>query len=220
MQISSKCAFDSSVEKTIYAVSDENKSPDLEKLRDARLRYLKQPLIAYLNINSLRNKVIDLKEIVGHLSPDYLVLSETKLDDSFPSAQFNLPNYEIRARCDRDKNGGGLIEFVKKGLICKKIKIFEPRKSECICSEITVSKKKWLCFSIYRPPSHDNLELFFDELTGSLSKASESYENFIVMGAFNIDFTNKGTEFDKLDKFCDLFNLTNLVTSPTFYQNS
>ena len=154
---------------------------------------------------------------MGYFSPDYLVLSETKLDDSFPSAQFNLPNYKIRARRDRDKNGGGLIEFVKKGLICKKLKIFEPRKSECICSEITVSKKKWLCFSVYRPPSHDNLELFFDELTSSLSKASESYENFIVMGDFNIDVTNKGTKFDKLDEFCDLFNLTNLVTSPTCF---
>ena len=68
-----------------------------------------------------------------------------------------------------------------------------------------------------RPPSHDNLELFFDKLTSSLSKASESYENFIVMGDFNIDVTKKGTEFDKLDEFCDLFNLTNLVTSPTCF---
>ena len=90
--ISSKYALDSSLEKIIYFDSNEDKLPDLEKLRDARLRYLKQPLFAYLNINSLRNKVIDLKEIVGYLSPDYLVLSETKLDDSFPSAQFNLPN--------------------------------------------------------------------------------------------------------------------------------
>ena len=154
---------------------------------------------------------------MGYLSPDYLVLSETKLDDSFPSAQFNLPNYEIRARRDRDKNGGGLTEFVKKGLICKKLKIFEPRESEYICFEITVSKKKWLCFSIYRPPSHDNLELFFDELTSSLIKASESYENFIVVGDFNIGVIKKGTEFEKLDEFCDLFNLTNLVTSPTCF---
>ena len=56
------------------------------------------------------------------MSPDYLVLSEKKLDDSFPSAQFNLPNYKIRASCDRGKNGGGLIEFFKKGRICKKLK--------------------------------------------------------------------------------------------------
>ena len=71
---------------------------------------------------------------MGYLSPDYPVLSETKLDDSFPSAQFNIPNYEISARSDRDKNRWGLIEFLKKGLICIKLKIFEPRKGECICT--------------------------------------------------------------------------------------
>ena len=81
---------------------------------------------------------------MGYLSPKYLVLSKTKLGDSFPVAQFKLWSYKIRARRDRDKNGVGLVEFVKEGLICKKLKIFEPRKSECICSEITVSKKKWL----------------------------------------------------------------------------
>ena len=144
--------------------SIEYKSPDLEKLRDARLSYLKHPLFAYLNINSLRNKVIALRKILGCLSPDYQVLSVKKLDDSFPSAQFSLPNNEIRVRRDSDKNGGGLIEFVKKGLICKRLKNFEPRKSECICSEITVSKKKWLCFGNYRLPSHDYLELFFEKL--------------------------------------------------------
>ena len=36
--------------------SNEDNSPDIQKLRDARLRYLKQPLFAYLNINSLSNK--------------------------------------------------------------------------------------------------------------------------------------------------------------------
>ena len=113
---------------------------------------------------------------MSYLSPDYLVLSETKLDDSFPSAQFSIPDYEIRARRDRHKNGGGLIEFVKKGLICKRLKNFETSASECIWSEITVSKRKWLCFSIYRPPFNENLDIFFEELTNSLSKASESYE--------------------------------------------
>ena len=107
------------------------------------------------------------------MSPSCLVLSEIKLDDSFPSAQFSLPDYEIQTRRDKDKNGGGLIEFVK-GLICKRLKNFDPRKIECIFSEITVSKKKWFCFSIYRPSYYDDLELFFGKCTLSLSKASES----------------------------------------------
>ena len=88
-------ALDSSAEKTVNMDSNEDKSPDLEKLQDARWKYLKQPLLTYLNINSLRNKVIDLKEIVGYLLPDYLVLSEAKLDDSFPLAQFNLPKMKF-----------------------------------------------------------------------------------------------------------------------------
>ena len=39
--IASECGFESSVEKPIYMDSNEDKSPDLKKLQDARLRYLK-----------------------------------------------------------------------------------------------------------------------------------------------------------------------------------
>ena len=67
---------------------------------------------------------------MGYLSSDYLVLSEMKLDDSFPSAQFSLSNYDIGDRRDKDKNLGCLIEYVKKGISRKRTKIFEPRKSE------------------------------------------------------------------------------------------
>ena len=41
----------------------------------------------YLNINSLRNKIIDLSEIVNYLELDYFVISKTKIDESFPSQQ-------------------------------------------------------------------------------------------------------------------------------------
>ena len=51
------------------------------------MNYPKNPLIACRNINSLRNKIIDLGDIMSYLYPGYLVLSETKLDDNFPSAQ-------------------------------------------------------------------------------------------------------------------------------------
>ena len=72
-----------------------------------RRQYLNNPLIGYLNINSVRNKIADLQIFNQNIPLDYLVLSETKLDESFPNAQFSLDGYEIRARRDRDKNGGG-----------------------------------------------------------------------------------------------------------------
>ena len=107
--------------------------------------------------------------------------------------------------------------MLKKGLICKRLKNFKTSKSECICSEITIPNRKWLCFSIYRPPSNENLETFFDELTNTVRKASESYKYFIIMGDLDIDVTNREVEFDKLVEFCDLFKLTNLITPPTCF---
>ena len=47
---------------------------------------------------------------------DYFVISETRLNNSFPYVQLTINNYEIRARRDRDKHEGSLIEFVRKGL--------------------------------------------------------------------------------------------------------
>ena len=57
-------------------------------------------------------KKIDLREIMSYLSADCLVLSETKSDNGCPSAEFSIPDYEIRARLDRHKNGGDLIKKV------------------------------------------------------------------------------------------------------------
>ena len=51
-----------------------------------------------------------------------MVINETKLDESFPNSQFKLNEYEVRARTDRHKHGGGLIEFVRQGFICKRLK--------------------------------------------------------------------------------------------------
>ena len=92
--------------------------------------------------------------------------------------------------------------------------------SECICSELTISNKKWVCFSVYCPPSQENLELFFDELSYCLSKASEAYESSIVIGDFNIYIRTKGREYDKLEDFCSLVNLLNLIKSETCFSTN
>ena len=189
-------------------------------LKKDRLNYPWNPLIGYLNINSIRNKISD-REVFGKLQLDYFVFSETKIDESFPSAQFNIHDYEIRNRRDRDKHGGGFIEFVRKGFITKRMKEYETKLSETICTEFTVSKKKWFCLSVYRPLSPNNVVTFFEELTDSLSRAINNYDNIIVMGDFNIDIKKESSvAYDKLEEFCDTFNLTNLVKSETCFMNN
>ena len=46
---------------------------------------------------------------------------------------------------------------------------------------------------------------------------TDTHENIILMDDLDIDFKNKGAEFDKLSEMYDTFNLTNLIKSETCY---
>ena len=91
----------------------------------------------------------------------------------------------------------------------------EPNNLECICSELTIFSKKWICIIIYRPPNTQNIDHFFNELSDSLSKPNESYKNFIFMGDFNIDIGISNSDHDKLKQFCSLFKLKSLIKKET-----
>ena len=44
------------------------------------------------------------------------MISETKLDDTFPVDQFVLEGFSKAFRIDRNKNGGGILLFVREGI--------------------------------------------------------------------------------------------------------
>ena len=149
-----------------------------------------------------------MRGLVKDLRLNFLVVSETKLDESFPLQQFVVEDFEIRVRKNRDRYGGG---YVRKCFIYERLNYLESKSLEYICSKLTSSNKKWICYSVYRPPSLQNLEVFFNKLTDSLSKANEKYKNFIVMGDFNIDIDLTYGDHDKLEEFCTLFNFQSLI---------
>ena len=91
---------------------------------------------------------------------------------------------------------------------------------ELLCSELIVCKKKWIIFSVYRPPD-SNLDGFFANLSVSLNQALDRYDNVIVMGDINIDTQDsQHLKYNKLASFCDVFGLSNLVTTKTCLTNS
>ena len=64
--------------------------PNLHKLKLIRKVYLNNPIIGCLNLNSLRNKIHEVRQLFGDFSLDYFVLPETKINDEFPNSQFLL----------------------------------------------------------------------------------------------------------------------------------
>ena len=70
-----------------------DKSVFLQEMFDFRECNPKNLIVGHLNINGLRNKL------------EIFFVSETKLDESFPKHQFNVPGFKSH-RADRNSHGG------------------------------------------------------------------------------------------------------------------
>ena len=108
-------------------------------------------IIAHLNINSIRNKFVILKEVVGN-KIDILLISETKLDDTFSLNQFILEGFTPQYRLDRTTHGGRLMLFVREDIPSKLLPNTNPSDNiENIFVEINLRSKKWLISGYYNP---------------------------------------------------------------------
>ena len=77
--------------------------------------------------------------VVGKI--DILLISETKLDDSFPSSQFYIPGFGSPFRLDRSMHGGGLLLYVRNDIPAKSLSCALCKEIECLTVEINIWKK-------------------------------------------------------------------------------
>ena len=85
-----------------------------------RKAYQNNPLIGYINVDSLREKIIILRELLSKAPIDILCVDETKLHASFPHHQFKVSEYQFPPpRRDRNSKGGGGNNFCLEGYYCK-----------------------------------------------------------------------------------------------------
>ena len=75
---------------------------------------------------------------------DILLISETKLDDTFPDGQFFIDGFHGPYREDRTNKGGGLLLYIREHIPCKKIHVNFCPKIEAVIIEINFKKSKWL----------------------------------------------------------------------------
>ena len=105
-----------------------------------------------LNINSVYPKFDQMKfSLQGKV--DILILTETKLDESFRTIQFLIEGYSKPFRLDRNRNGGGLLVYIREDIPSKELKSHTLAEDiEGIFIEINLRKCKWLLFATYHPP--------------------------------------------------------------------
>ena len=187
------------------------------ELIELRNKYLNNPIIGYLNINSLRKTIIDLQEIMSKASIDIVCTDKTKLDESFPDSQFHMENYQFSPFW---RDGGGKLIFVKNGLIAKRVKDLETRVSETICIELTILKKKWCiyllinCLNKTMPCFSKKFQIY------SLNQVVNKCENIFLAGDLNIGLLDsKSATRNHFSAPRDVYDLTNLVKVLTCYKN-
>ena len=100
-------------------IADDGESTDSKTtLKGIRMKNIRGLIIAYLNINSLRNKFESLKFLIG-ANVDVLIIAETKLNATLPAAQFLIEGFKKPFRYDRNDHGGGPLIYVREGIPAK-----------------------------------------------------------------------------------------------------
>ena len=185
-------------------------------LRKMKIQFPDKLIIAHLNINSIRNKFYSLSFMVEN-NADILLISETKLDDSFPSGQFKICGFTMPYRYDRNSMGGGLLLYIRDDIPAKLLKhdfgTIEIDAIENVLVEINLRKRKWFFNGTYNLHKSKILNRL-NYLNLVFNNYSKVYDNFIFMGDFNVAMSDKAME-----DFCSLNNLESLISKPTCYKN-
>ena len=161
---------------------EKAKSGTNSSLQTIRKDNLNKLIFAHLNINSIRNKFDSLADIIKD-NIDILMISETKVDDSFPDGQFFLDGFGTPFRLDRNRNGGGIMLFIRNDIPAKVVST-DDRPIESFYVELNFRKKKWLLNCSYNP-KHSSIESHLDSLSKSIDSLSSRYDNFALLSGFN-----------------------------------
>ena len=182
------------------------------KLRNLKETHRDRPIIAQLNINFLHPKFDPLIDLVKE-NVDVLMVSETKLDDTFTTAQFHIEGFQEPIRLDRNKNGGGIMVFIRDGLDSKEIKSHRLKTAEGTFIKLVIRNSKWLIMAGYNPDKK-KIGHFLNVVGKELDKLIPQYDNLLLLG----DFNSEMREVDMMN-FCETYGLTNLITEPTCFKS-
>ena len=99
----------------ICQCTHEPPTNSLAELKSLRIRNHNNVIFSYLSINSIRKKFDNLTLIIDE-HVDILCVAETKIDNSFPTAQFSWPGYHKPYRLDISDRKGGLLVYIRSHL--------------------------------------------------------------------------------------------------------
>ena len=114
------------IQSKIHRESEESKSRKISYsgkdssflLRDISMKNMNRIKLDQLNINSIKKKFdLFVPAVVRNLY--ILLVTETKINSSFPEGQFEVDGFTTPYRVDRDYDGGGILLYIRQDIPSK-----------------------------------------------------------------------------------------------------
>ena len=206
--------------------NDVSNPPETEStIVDVRQINPSEAFIMHLNINSLQNKFEELKTLNQALQAHILVISETKINSSYPNSQFALSGYHMY-RKDRVKGGGGIITYVSSSVPSRKLTLAKSYKTlEAIAIEVRIGRRYIVCLAVYRPPKQSGKKTLQrnsyaqsveQEINDLVMWASLQKQTIVLVGDLNMDRLKPNEREGKiLTDLEEVNNMTCMISEPT-----
>ena len=136
-------------QNTTFKVASKLHNDCIFRFKMIRAENFGNIIVATLNVNSISPKFDEFKLMVSGYF-DVIIVTETKLDDSFPKAQFCIAGFSIPYRLD-NRNGSGLMIYAGDDIPSKMFtKDNFPEDNKAAFIELNFRKCKWLLCATYR----------------------------------------------------------------------
>ena len=170
-------------------MTDENTN-NFRGFNDLRNQNPFRVTIGHININSIRNKFEPPVSFINN-NLYILMISETKIDDTFLGLQFSIENFSVPYRLDRTAIVGGILLYIREDIPSKRIKTAKFDESfEGFFIEISLRSKKWLLGCLHNP-HRNNIIYQLRNISTTLDILSTDYENVILLSDFNVEVEEK-----------------------------
>ena len=125
---------------------------------------------------------------------DVLIITETKLDDTFLTSQLLVTGFSVPYKLDQNRNGGGIMIFIRDDIPSRVLTrhIF-PDDIKGLFIELNFRKAKWLLFGTYHPKIQSD-SYYFNNLNKALDLYSH-YDKKLLVGDFNTELSNAWSIF-------------------------
>ena len=106
--------------------------------------------------------------------------------------RFQIPNLSLKGtkkpfRLDVDEHSGVLLVYINESIPSRRLNGFIfGNDMQIVPVELNLKKRKWLIFSIYRPP-RQNLTNFLTVLSAAIDFYTRLYDKILVIGDFNAE---------------------------------